>query len=402
MNLKAIIPTVPRQISRFFTKKILTALNAAIVASIVSAAQPLYCGAASDADLSRLQPGMVLPQMRIQQELDRDQRGYLGLRQGFLGMFAASEFSPADVKADVLVIEFFNIHCRSCQRQAPVLNEVFARVSTHRAMGNRVRFFGIGAGNTQIEADMFGRRYSVGYPLFGDPGFKNYEAIGEPGVTPLTLIVKKTGKDLRIVSAHAGLEKKANFFMAKIRLALESDPDELARVQTLQQPEKERRKRWLDLNMSDQEVRKKVRISMLKAMGEDAVIKDIVIKTYPRSGEIYCATASQYGYAMPLYAQVVSRPPVCDLCHGVHFILVFDAEGQLRFFEPLHLTKYGNVKWSNYDADIMRRMIVGLDIRQPFEYDPSVDTVTMATMTSSLILNSVQKLRDVLNEIKGL
>jgi hypothetical protein len=140
---------------------------------------------------------------------------------------------------------------------------------------------------------------------------------------------------------------------------------------------------------------------MNKATGGAITFETVLKKTYPRSGDIYVATAVQSGVAVNLYAQVVSRPPTCDVCHGVHFILVFDAEGLLSYFEPLHLTKYGNVTWSAYDIQHMQRKLIGLDVRQPFSYDPSVDSVTTATMTSVIIFNSVQRLRDVVREING-
>jgi hypothetical protein len=153
--------------------------------------------------------------------------------------------------------------------------------------------------------------------------------------------------------------------------------------------------------MSAEEVQKKVLESMNKATNGAITFKTVRKKTYPRSGDIYVATAVESGVAINLYAQVVSRPPTCDVCHGVHFILVFDAEGLLSYFEPLYLTKYGNVKWSQYDTQHMQRKLIGLDVRQPFSYDPSVDSVTTATMTSVLIFNSVQRLRDVVREING-
>ncbi len=245
-------------ISRFFIKKIPTAVKTAAIVAVALLAQGGDCRAASDADMSKLQPGMRLPELNLQQEITRDQRKYLGLSGGFLGMFAAQEFKPSDVAAEVLVIEFFNIHCTSCQRQAPVMNEVFERINSHKIMRDQVRFFGIGVGNTAIEADLFMRRYSVDFPLFADPGFENYDAIGEPGATPLTLIVKKNGKDLRIVSAHVGLERRADFFIAKIRSALISTPDALALKPTAKQAGKAARSPRLDLNMSNAELEKRV------------------------------------------------------------------------------------------------------------------------------------------------
>jgi thiol-disulfide isomerase/thioredoxin len=402
MNMNVITPAGTRRSNRFFIRKIQAAAKAAfIIAAVLLIAPAPECRAASDANLSKLQPGMPLPALSIMGELTPEQRQYLGLRKGLLGMFAANEFIPADVDADVLVIEFFNVYCTSCQRQAPIMNELFQRVNSRAAMGNRVRFFGIGAGNTETEAAMFMRRYSVDFPLFADPDFFNYEAIGDPGATPLTLIVKKNGKDLRIVSAHAGLVKNPDFFMGEIQKALAGDPVTFAAQAKQAQPDTLATRPRIDLNMSAEEVQKRVLESMNKATDGALTFETVLKKTYPRSGDIYVATAVESGVAVNLYAQVVSRPPTCDVCHGVHFILVFDAEGLLSYFEPLHLTKYGNVKWSAYDIQHMQRKIIGLDVRQPFSYDPSVDSVTTATMTSVLIFNSVQRLRDVVREING-
>ena len=402
MNMNAITPAGTRRISRFFIRNIQTAAKAAFIsAAVLLIARAPECRAASDANMSKLQPGMPLPALSIMGELTPEQRQYLGLRKGLLGMFAAKEFTPADVDADVLVIEFFNIYCTSCQRQAPFMNELFQRVNSRGAMSKRVRFFGIGAGNTETEAAMFMRRYSVEFPMFADPDFFNYEAIGDPGATPLTLIVKKNGDDLRIVSAHAGLVKNVDFFMAEIQKALTGDPGTFAAGAKQAQPDTLARRPRIDLNMSAEEVQKKVLESMNMATNGAITFETVVKKTYPRSGDIYVATSVQSGVAINLYAQVVSRPPTCDVCHGVHFILVFDAEGLLSYFEPLYLTKYGNVKWSAYDTQHMQRKIIGLDVRHPFSYDPSVDSVTTATMTSVIIFNSVQRLRDVVREING-
>jgi len=402
MNMNAITPKGPRLISRFFIRKIPTAAKAALlIAAVLLIARAPECRAASDANISKLQPGMPLPALSIMGELTPEQRQYLGLRTGLLGMFAANEFTPSDVDADVLVIEFYNVYCTSCQRQAPTMNELFQRVNSREAMRNRVRFFGIGAGNTETEAAMFMRRYSIEFPMFADPDFFNYEAIGDPGATPLTLIVKKNGKDLRIVSAHAGLVKSVDFFMSEIQKALAGDPGAFAVEGKQTQPGTIAKGRRMDLNMSAEEVQKRVLESMRKATDGAITFETVLKKTYPRSGDIYVATSVQSGIAVNLYAQVVSRPPTCDVCHGVHFILVFDADGLLSYFESLHLTKYGNVKWSAYDIQHMQRKLSGLDVRQPFSYDSSVDSVTTATMTSVIIFNSVQRLRDVVREING-
>lgn len=400
MNLKTRILTGLIPINRFFIKKILTAVSAAVLASALLIVHVPGSSARSDANLSLLQPGMPLPELLIHHAFTPEQRHYLGLSTGFMGMFAPKQFTPADVSADVLVIEFFNAYCPTCQRQAPIMNEVFGRVNAVAGMRERVRFFGIGAGNIQREAEMFERRYAVPFPMFADPDFENYEAIGSPGATPLTIIVKQAGRELRIVSAHVGLIKDQDVLVREIRKALRVDFKELVPAAAEQSPDETPSAR-LDLPMSGKALQKKVLESMRNATSGDVAFKKVVRRTYPRSGEIFVATPEDEAYNPKIYAQVVSRAPTCDVCHGVHFILVFDAEGFIRYFEPLHLTKYGNVEWSTFNVDFMRRKIVGLSFLHPVEYDPSYDAVSTATMTSVIIFNSVQRLKRVLDEING-
>jgi len=399
MNMNATTPEGPRRISRSCTRKIPAGVKAVAVAlAVLLLARAPVCRAASDADLSKLQPGMVLPAMRIVEDLTPEQRSYLGLPGRFMSMFADKGFNPSDVKADVLVIEFFNVYCTSCQGQAPVMNEVFERVNSRDDMRDRVKFIGIGAGNNQQEAAMFMRRYSVGFPMFSDADFLNYEAVGEPGATPLTIVARNHGKEFLVVSAHAGLVKNADVFMTAIRGALASTPESLVAQRTQAEPAHGMKRPRIDLNMSADQIENAVLTSMRRAAGGDDTITAVRTVSYSRSGNVFVATPA--GAASNLYAQVVSRPPTCDVCHGVHFILVFDDAGIVRDFEPLHLTKYGNVVWTTYDADFMRRHLIGLDVQKPFEFNPSVDSVTTATMTSVIIYNSAQRLRDVLKEIR--
>jgi hypothetical protein len=401
MNMNRQIPTDRRLTSRFCTKKNQTAgKGVAVVLAIILLAGASDCLAAADADLSKLQPGMELPAMRIVQEITPEQRSYLGLPGRFRALFGAKGFSPSDVAADILVIEFFNVYCTSCQTQAPILNDVFRRVIAREDMRESVKFFGIGAGNNQQEAAMFMRRYSVGFPMFPDPDFVNYEAVGEPGATPLTIIAKRHGKEFLVVSAHAGLVRSADVFMTSLQKARDTSPEELLAMRTQAQPDSPGKRPRIDLDMTAEQVAAKVLVSMRLALGEDAAVASTVKTNYPRSGDVYAAVASG-GEPMNLYAQVISRPPTCDVCHGVHFILVFDGLGIVRYFEPLHLTKYGNVVWTRHDADFMRRHVIGIDTRRPFTYNSSVDSVTTATMTSVIIYNSVQRLQDVVSEIKG-
>ncbi len=91
-----------------------------------------------------------------------------------------------------------------------------------------------------------------------------------------------------------------------------------------------------------------------------------------------------------MFSKVESRLSVCDVCHDSHFIYIFDQRGIIKDLIPIALTKYGNVPWTEEDIKKMKNRLVGQSIFSPFVFDPSVDAVTTATMTSSLIFEALR------------
>ena len=112
------------------------------------------------------------------------------------------------------------------------------------------------------------------------------------------------------------------------------------------------------------------------------------------------ATTAIDGKTLTLYSKLFSQQPVCDVCHGIHYIITFDAEGIIRDFLPLHLTKYGNIDWNEYDIENMRKQLMGKRLKKEFIFDPAIDAVTSATMSSALIFKGVNELRSIYKELK--
>ena len=104
---------------------------------------------------------------------------------------------------------------------------------------------------------------------------------------------------------------------------------------------------------------------------------------------VFTAVAETADGQERFFAEVVSRASICDVCHDVHFIYVFDQGGKIVDFAPLHLTKYGNVVWDGADVTKMRQRVVGQYLRAPRPFDPKVDAVTKATMTSAIIFDQL-------------
>ncbi len=152
---------------------------------------------------------------------------YLGLRQKFFGLIRESTFSLKDVKADLILVEFLNKHCFSCQLQAPVMNQAFSMVEKDPQLKGRIKFIGIGVGNNQGEVDSFKAEKQIPFPIIPDPKFLAYEAIGDPGVAPFCLFLRKTESGLLVARMKAGLAKNPEMIFKELTDSLTAEVDAL-------------------------------------------------------------------------------------------------------------------------------------------------------------------------------
>lgn len=69
-------------------------------------------------------------------------------------------------------------------------------------------------------------------------------------------------------------------------------------------------------------------------------------------------------------------------------------------FLPLHLTKFGNVEWTAGEVEAFRKRVVGKPLAGDWRFDPGVDAVSSATMTSASIFNSLDEGRKLLEKLR--
>lgn len=70
-------------------------------------------------------------------------------------------------KAEVVVLNFFDMYCHTCQTMAPHSKELYQMVRS-RGLGGRVEFYAIGWGNTPLESEQYRQRFHVSYPVIPD------------------------------------------------------------------------------------------------------------------------------------------------------------------------------------------------------------------------------------------
>jgi peroxiredoxin len=109
--------------------------------------------------------------------------------KNYLGVSGFGSFKIPQIRAKVVIIEIFNMYCPYCQREAPNVNELYAKINQNPALKDAIKIIGIGAGNTPFEVGIFSKKYNVPFPLFADEKFVIHGLVGEVR-TPYFIAVK--------------------------------------------------------------------------------------------------------------------------------------------------------------------------------------------------------------------
>lgn len=123
------------------------------------------------------------PDLELNGSPTPEQTAHLGVER--------TPFMVSDITAEYLFVEVFSMYCPICQREAPAVNALQENVRAK--VGDRVRFIGIGAGNTPFEVAFYAKKYQVAFPLFHDKDFIAHKALGNVGTPAFYLVDLKNG-----------------------------------------------------------------------------------------------------------------------------------------------------------------------------------------------------------------
>ena len=151
-------------------------------------------------------------------------------------------------------------------------------------------------------------------------------------------------------------------------------------------------------NLTEKELLELMQQSMKES---NKSIKRVEKKELENGEILYLGFANAPGEEAPVLGRVVSKYSICDICHDIHYYFIFDQNGYLLSFIPIHITKYGNVVFDQNDIAKLQSRIGGKDLFRPIPFDPFVDAVTQATMSSYLIFEGLNDTKVVLKDFKG-
>lgn len=332
--------------------------------------------------------GDTFPDLILQTPVGLPDRDYLGLP-------AAGTFTPSQIQADVVLVELLNVHCPHCQMQVPSYNELYQLIADDPAWRDRIKFIGIAVGNTPDEVARFRQNFNISFPIISDAGFLAYRAVGGSG-TPFSIYLRqdRPGVPGVVAGTHLGL----NTHYQKLYDELRSLADqEVAALRREGRHAEVTRNAIADL-YPEEDLQYRVRTAVLENLQG---IMSTFDRLDLRSGRrVYMARLRDGEQLRTVFAEVVSRSSICDICHDLHFIYLFDPTGKVLAFVPLQATKYGNVNWNTADVDKMRRRVVGRSLTSPAPFDPKVDAVTAATITSAMIFDSLNQGQSLLQELR--
>ena len=128
-------------------------------------------------------PGEKLFDLTLPVPAERADRNYLGL-SGW-----GKTFKMADIKANLVLIEILSMYCPFCQKEAPLVNQLYEAIEKDPAAKGKIKIIGIGAGNSAYEVEVFRKRYNVPFPVFPDPDYDIHKKCGEVR-TPFFIAVR--------------------------------------------------------------------------------------------------------------------------------------------------------------------------------------------------------------------
>jgi peroxiredoxin len=324
------------------------------------------------------------PDITFAQTLSKGEQSYLGISE-------KKSFSVKEIRGNLILIEFISTYCVSCQKQAPIFNQLYSSIEKDPGLKGKVKIIGVAAGNNPTEVEIFRKEYKVPYPLISDFKFDAHTAVGSPR-TPFTIWVRKDaqGKGI-VVSTHLGL--------MDLKSAIDETRAVLQYDLALLKPKKGAIYAGDALKppLAEKELMAKAKEGMESAGGKVLHIKKLSLK----DGDwIYVGKVDFGTHRRTLFSKLASRRAVCDICHDTFFLYTFDSEGTVIDIVPIQLTKVGNLNWTEEDIKKIKSRTIGRSILSPFTFDSNVDSVSGATITAALIFDSLDKAKEIFEKLK--
>jgi len=325
----------------------------------------VYLNLVSGIAYGLIKPGDYFPEMHVDLFKNKETQKYLNLK-------GDREIDLSEIEADLLIVELLSVYCVSCMAQAPFDKELFSMIESNEITYGKVKMVGIGVGNNQAEVNKFIKKYNLPYPVFIDPRFSKYDQIGKIR-TPFKIFLKRKHKKFLVLKTELGVNKEVKETFDTITRLLKDGYPDGKEIEVASIKEKSIGKGVVD-NLLKEWLLRRGDTSQVKELFEDAG-----------------RTVYQIGSKELIFAILINRVSVCDVCKDVQFIYLIDNVGKVLDLLPIQLSKAYNRPFAQDDMAKVKASLISRNVNKDIGYDSKIDAVTSATITTGLVYDSINK-----------
>ncbi len=96
----------------------------------------------------------------------------------YLELPATGPFKMSQLKSPVVVVEIFSMYCPICQKEAPLINELYQAIEKDPKLKGKIKLIGLGAGNTRLRSIFSKNNTKFHFLMLPDEDFALHKALG--------------------------------------------------------------------------------------------------------------------------------------------------------------------------------------------------------------------------------
>lgn len=270
------------------------------------------------------------------------------------------------------------------------INELFARIEKDSELKNSVKIIGIAAGNNKDDVAFEEKNYD--YPILPDDKYKFHQLVGQPP-TPFFIFARPYGNGrLLVLNSYLGKLEDTDKLFAMVKAAMKKSLSSSPVIQKKrlddQVPDE------LVIPVAESELAKIISRSLAADGRPTEKIEKINLK---EMGDVYTVVLKKS--KRQLFARVVARKIPCVDCQDVFFVYSFDDMGQFIEFIPISISKLDNEKWDEKDSNKIKNNFKGKPLLTERHFNPKVDAISSATISSKVIYNSMGETELVIRKL---
>jgi peroxiredoxin len=168
----------------------------------------LHCSLVYSAEPTSIPPGTMLPQFKLTGPNSQEAKDYLGLKD-------EKPFSLSQVKTKLMLVEFFDVFCPVCQKNAPTVNRLYNLIKEDKNLSKNIKLIGIALEGQPKDLEVYKKAYKVEFPLFPDPKKEIKDKVKEK--IPFVPLLALLDKNSKVLMSHVGDIRNFDALLAEIR-----------------------------------------------------------------------------------------------------------------------------------------------------------------------------------------